>query len=185
MARFGQSKNTGPEPVTTPDVITTPAGEVAHVDTAAPAPISPEVAARVRELVAPIPGDDGTGAERIVTQLLNAQTVDDLNAPWEGTSGRSLAGKRLVISSVTQRPSAYQDGAGVFLVVDAADATTGERATFTTSALSTVIQLARCHQLGIFPIIADVVVADRPTARGFYPYHLRIVAASNSGQSQG
>jgi len=183
MARFGQNKGTDPAPVTTPDAATTPAGEVAHVDTAEPAPISAEVAARVRELVAPIPGDDGTGAERIVTQLLDAQTVDDLNAPWEGTSGRNLAGKRLAIRGVTQRPSAYQDGAGVFLVADAADATTGEGATFTTSALSTVIQLARCHQLGIFPIIADVVVADRPTARGFYPYHLHIVAASTPGQA--
>ena len=185
MARFGQSKNTDPAPVTTPDVATTPAGAVAPADSDAPAKLSAEAAERVRVIVALIPGDDGNGAERIVTQLLEAQTIDDLNAPWGGTSGRALAGKRLAIRGITKRPSSYEDGAGVFLVADAVDAKTGEQATFTTSSLSTVIQLSRCHQLGLFPVIADVIVAERPTARGFYPYHLNIVAAGNPGQSQG
>ena len=71
----------------------------------------------------------------------------------------------------------------MFLVVDAADAKTGEALTFTTSAVSVVLQLARAWSLGLFPLIADVVVAERPTARGFYPYHLRIIAAGNQGKS--
>jgi hypothetical protein len=43
-----------------------------------------------------------------------------------------------------------------------------------------VIQLARVHQMQLWPVIAEVVVADRPTERGFYPYHLRIVAAGRT-----
>lgn len=154
--------------------------EVATTTDQAPAPISAEVAERVRAAVVTIPGDDGSGAERIVTQLLDAETVDDLNAPWDATNGRALNGKRLTIRGVTQRPSNFEDGAGVFLVADAVDTKTGEACTFTTSALSVVIQLARAHQLGLFPIIADVVVADRPTERGFYPYHLRVIAAGRA-----
>lgn len=201
MARFGREQQIGPDaapdprdPAEQPDsprtVVSRSAGgtypdppgsggEVAVPEQQAVAAISAVVAERVREAVKGIPGDDGTGAESIVLQLLNAQTVDDLNAPWEATNGRALNGKRLKINGVTQRPSSYEDGAGIFLVADAWDAKTGEQATFTTSALSVVIQLARAHQLGLFPVIADVVVAERPTARGFYPYHLRIVAAGS------
>jgi len=182
MARFGTSKQAGAPAETTPDAADASGGEVATVADNTPAPISAEVAERVRVLAEGIPGDDGNGAERIVTQLLDAQTIDDLNAPWEGTSGRNLAGKRLAIRGVTKRPSQFSDGAGIFLVADAVDAKSGEPAVFTTSALSVVIQLARVHQLGLFPVIADVVVAERPTERGFYPYHLRIVAAGNQGK---
>jgi|GEM_PF-2173570 len=150
-----------------------------------PAPMSEQVIARVRDVVAQIPGDDGTGAERIVTALLDAETIDDLNAPWDGTSGRNLAGRRVTIRGVTQRPSQFSDGAGIFLVADAVDTKTGEATVFTTSAISVVIQLARCHQLGLFPVIADVVVAERPTDRGFYPYHLRVIAAGGKRDGNG
>jgi len=182
MARFGSKQDQASAPDSPPAPAPAPGAEVAERDSNTPAPIPAEVAERVRQLAAAIPGDDGSGAERIVTQLLDAQTIDDLNAPWEGTSGRNMAGKRLAIRGVTQRPSQFSDGAGIFLVADAVDAKTGEPAVFTTSALSVVIQLARVHQLGLFPVIADVVVAERPTERGFYPYHLRIVAAGNQGK---
>jgi len=181
MAQFRGRRDQDPGPVAAGQQDDAPGTEVATADSSTPAPIPAEVAERVRQLAAAIPGDDGSGAERIVTQLLDAQTIDDLNAPWEGTSGRNLAGKRLAIRGVTQRPSQFSDGAGIFLVADAVDAKSGEPAVFTTSALSVVIQLARVHQLGLFPVIADVVVAERPTERGFYPYHLRIIAAGNQG----
>jgi len=182
MARFGREQGTEPAAVTTPAPVTAPGTGLAPRDTAAPAPLPEEVAERVREAVRGIPGDDGSGAERIITQLLDATSIDDLNAPWDGTSSRNLAGKRLTIRGITQRPSQFEDGAGIFLVADAVDAKTGEPAVFTTSAVSVVIQLARAWQLGLFPLIADVVVAERPTERGFYPIHLRIVAAGNTAR---
>ena len=157
--------------------------ELAVKPAAEPAPYSPEIIARVQDAVRDIPGADGSGGEAIILQLLNATTIDDLNAPWEATNGRSLAGKRLAIRGVTQRESSFNDGTGIFLVVDATDTQTGELATFTTSAISVVLQLARIHQLGMFPVIAEVVVAERPTGRGFYPYHLRIIAAGNASSA--
>jgi len=182
MAQFRTRQAAQPEPVTTPAADTAPGTGLAPRDTAAPAPISEEVAEWIREAVRGIPGDDGSGAERIITQLLDATSIDDLNAPWEGTASRNLAGKRLTIRGITQRPSQFEDGAGIFLVADAIDTKTGEAAVFTTSAVSVVIQLARAYQLGLFPVIADVVVAERPTERGFYPIHLRIVAAGNTAR---
>jgi len=180
MARFGRETPTGAEPSTDTVIPHPPPATPAPRADTAPEPMSPEVIERVRDAVRGIPGDDGGGAERIVTQLLDATTIDDLNAPWDGSSTRSLAGRRLAIRGITQRPSQFEDGAGIFLVADAVDAKTGEPAVFTTSAVSIVIQLARAWQLGLFPLIADVVVAERPTERGFYPIHLRIVAAGNT-----
>lgn len=177
MARFGPKTPAAEQAPEYPDTSPPASTEVAVPDSGEVAPISPELRARVIAAVEGIPGDDGSGAENIVRQLLDATTIDDLNEPWESTSGKKLNGRRLEIRSITQRASSFEEGAGIFLVADAVDASSGEQTTFTTSALSVVIQLARAWQLGMFPIIADIVVAERPTARGFYPYHLRIVAA--------
>lgn len=183
MARFSSKTDSPAAADAVPAAPEASSGALAVPGDASPAPMSASVIARVREAVSAIPGDDGSGAERIVTQLLDATTIDDLNAPWAGTSGRNLAGRQLVIRGVTQRPSTFEDGAGIFLVADALDRKTGEPCVFTTSAVSVVIQLAKVHQLGMWPVIADVVVAERPTERGFYPYHLRIVAAGNTAQT--
>lgn len=132
---------------------------------------------QVLDAVELIPAEGGAGVEGILTQLLSAATVDDLNRPWAGTSGRELAGRRLNIRSMIRRPSQYDDGPAIFLVVQCADAKTGEEVTFTTSALAVIVQLAVAHRMGMFPVLAEVVVADRPTERGYYPYHLNILAA--------
>lgn len=143
----------------------------------------PELIAKVRELVSAIPDNDDQGAENIINQLLAAESVDDLNAPWEGTSGRKLAGKRLQIRGISARRSSFEGGTGIFLVADAVDASTGDKAVFTTSALSCVIQLAQAYKLGMFPLLVEIVLAERPTARGFYPYHLRVLAAGSSAKA--
>ena len=182
MAQFRGRRDDAGVPDTAPPAVPEPGTGLAARADAAPEPMSPEVIERVRDAVRGIPGDDGGGAERIITALLDATSIDDLNAPWDGTSSRNLAGRRLAIRGITQRPSQFEDGAGIFLVADAVDAKTGEPAVFTTSAVSVVIQLARAWHLGLFPLIADVVVAERPTERGFYPIHLRIVAAGNTAR---
>jgi len=184
MARFGRAERDALDAHITGQNDDTPGAELAETDDAPVAEYSPEVVAAVRELVAAIPGNDDAGAENIVTQLLAATTIDDLNAPWEGTSGRNLAGKRLQVRGVTARKSSFDGGTGIFLVADAVDAKTGDKAVFTTSALAVVIQLAQAHKLGMFPLLVEVVVADRPTARGFYPYHLRVLAAGSTAKGE-
>jgi len=132
-----------------------------------------------------IPAEGGGGVEGILAQLLSAETVDDLNAPWETTNGRSLAGRTLVIRDIIRRPSSFAEGPQLFLVVQSADRKTGEELTWTTSALAVILQLAVAYVMGMFPLQAEVVVAERPTERGFYPYHLRVLAAGNSQRSDG
>lgn len=150
----------------------------AAADRPAAGQVSPAVTARVRELVAGIPAADEASADRLILQLLDATGMDELNAPWDSSSTDALAGRTLSIRAVSQRPSRFEDGDGVFLVVDAIDGKTGERVTFTTSAVAVVLQLARAYQLGLLPVTAEVVRAETPTERGYYPVHLRILAVS-------
>jgi hypothetical protein len=120
----------------------------------------------------------------ILETLLAAQTVDDLNRPWNGTSGRELAGRRLRLTDVIRRPSQFDDGPQLFLVITAADAKTGERVTMTTSALAVILQVAIAWNLNMFPLLVDVVAAEKPTARGYYPYHLTVLAAGTSAKAE-
>lgn len=185
MARFGSN---------TPDQ---PAAEVAVADPsitreltwpepdgAAPV-ISEQVLVALLDAVEKIPATGAGGLDGILETLLAAQSIDDLNAPWNGTSGRELAGRRLRLTDVIRRPSQFEDGPQLFLVVTAADAKTGERVTMTTSALAVILQVAVAWNLGMFPLLVDVTVAERPTARGYYPYHLTVLAAGGSAAGNG
>lgn len=137
---------------------------------------------QVLRAIEAVPAEGGGGVEGILSQLLAATSMDDLNAPWAGTSGRELAGRRLRIESIIRRPSQFEDGPAVFLVAHCADAKTGDKITMTTSALAVIIQLAMAHNLGWMPLLADVVVAEKPTERGYYPYHLTVLAVNNTRQ---
>lgn len=137
--------------------------------------------AKIEQAVAGIPDGGDGGGERIIEALLAAKTIDDLNQPWEGTSGSKLAGKVLRIETLTKQPSDYTDGPAIFLVVSSTDTKTGEKVTWTTSAVAVIIQLAVAYMRGMFPLIAEVVLAERETKKGYRPYHLRIIGAGGNG----
>ena len=139
-----------------------------------PAVIPAALLEKIEQAVSTIPEADGEGGWDMLSQLFAATDADDLNRPWQGTSGRTLAGRRLLIKSVTRRPSSFDGGPEIFLVVRSVDTATGEDITWTSSALAVVVQLAVAYQRGWYPLIADVVAAPKPTARGFTPYHLNV-----------
>lgn len=161
------------------------ASDVATRDTTAPAPIPAHLLEQIEQAVAAIPDGGDGGAERIIEALLAAKTIDDLNQPWEGTSGSKLAGKVLRIDALTKQPSDFTDGPAIFLVVTSTDTKTGEKVTWTTSAVAVIIQLAQAWRLGLFPIIAEVVLAERETKRGYRPYHLRVIGVGGNGTPAG
>lgn len=137
--------------------------------------LSPEVAQRVRDLLSLLPVEDGGGSDLLIEQLLMADTWQQLNDPWESTSGKLLIGKFVRIDSAQLRPSEFEGGMGAFLVVKGADMATKERLVWTTSALAVVTQIARLNAEGWLPGYANIVEAKRPTKRGFKPYHLQFV----------
>lgn len=134
-----------------------------------------ETARQLAALLATVPVDQENGNQRIAEQLLTGGSITDLNAPWDATGGRKLAGKELRIDSIKARPSRYQGGLRAFLVAEGLDLQTGERMVMTTSAMAPVIQLARVNAMRWLPAYCTVEVSDTPTERGFFPYHLRFV----------
>lgn len=146
----------------------------AAVDDSQALAIPDHLLAKVEELVRQIPLADDAGTWGILEKLLAADSWQDLNKPWQGTSGRELAGKRVMIRSVKARPSTIDAGPEIFLVAEGVNLATGEELTFTTSALAVLIQLATAHVKGWLPVVAEITAAAKPTARGNVPYHLTI-----------
>lgn len=139
-----------------------------------PAVIPQAMLDRIEQAVASIPDADTDGGWGLLNQLFTATEMDDLNRPWQGTSGKTLAGRRLLIRSVSRRPSAFDGGPEIFLVVDSVDLGNGEQITWTSSALAVIVQLAVAYNRDWLPIVAEVTAAAKPTKSGFVPYHLNV-----------
>lgn len=118
--------------------------------------------------------DDSEAYENIVLQLLNADNPDDFNAPWDTAAAEQLAGKRIKIETMSRRASDFAGGLGVYIVIKGVILDTGEAVVFTTGGIANVAALARIHFTGRLPAIAELVIADTPTSKGFRPQHLKI-----------
>lgn len=134
---------------------------------------SGELLQQFGQMAMTIPAEDGAGAERIVAAVLAAESVDDLDAPWDTTKAEKLAGRVLRIDGLMRRPSDFRSGLGVFLVVHSVDTATGEKVVWTTGSVSIVAQLARAYNLNGLPVYAELVIAERPTQDGYHPHHLK------------
>lgn len=135
-----------------------------------------ELVAQFVEMAMVVPSEDGSGMERIVAQLLSAESWEQLSDPWESTNAEQLRGKRLRIDSVMRRPSQYKGGLGIFLVVKGVNLGTGEAIVWTSSSAAIIAQLVRAYAKGWIPCVCEIVIADRPTEAGYYPHHLRFLA---------
>lgn len=122
--------------------------------------------------------DDGEAYENIVLQLLSADDLDAFNAPWDTTAAATLAGKRLKIDSMVRRASDLAGGLGIYIVCKGVILDTGEPFVWTTGGVANVASLARIHFTGKLPAIAELVIADTPTASGYRPQHLKIHSLS-------
>lgn len=144
-------------------------------------PVSAETLALFAQMAVNIPeANDEDAYEQIVTQLLSANGVDELNAPWDTNKAEELNGHRLTIESIQRRASDYSAGLGMYLVLKGTDRGTGEKFVWSTGAVSIVAQLARAHFLNAFPIVAELIIAELPTKNGYRPQHLKIISFGGS-----
>jgi len=140
--------------------------------------MSPETRALFLPMVMMVPESEGDGADRIVMAILGAKSWDELSDPWNSEKADSLNGVDIAIHTITRHVSSYAEGLGVFLVCHGRRQDTDEEFVFSTGSVSTVAQLVRAYALRAFPLWGRLVKSDRPTARGYYPMHLDIVASS-------
>lgn len=144
--------------------------------------LSPELAAQFAQMASMIPEEreNGSGYESILSAILAAGTLDDLDAPWTSTKAEKLAGKVLRLESPIRRPSDFRSGLRIFLAVPYTDTHTGETGVLTTGSAAVVGQLVRAYALGGFPCLAELVIAERPTADGYHPHHLKFYGSGDS-----
>ena len=122
--------------------------------------------------------NDDEAYESIVLQLLSADGLDALNAPWDTDKAGKFTGHRLRIEGMTRRPSDYDGGLGLYIVIKGTDLGTGEKFVLTIGSVSVVAQLARIHHLNALPAIVELVIADKPTSKGYRPMHLKVLSLS-------
>lgn len=130
------------------------------------------------EMAVAIPSDVGGGTEDILRKILSATTWDELDEPWETSDVEDILGKQLRITSVVRRRSTFAGGLGIFVIVKLTDPKTGTEYVKTTGSISVVAQLARAYFLGVTNMLVEWQRADRPTEKGFYPQHLRVIDAT-------
>ncbi len=138
--------------------------------------------AQFAEMVTLIPNEDSSGTERILSQILAAQSWDSLDDPWESSRVEQLAGRILRLDYAERRPSDFREGLGMFLVLHCTDTETGEGTVVTSSAISVIGQVTRAYALKALPLYVEFVIAARATQRGYHPHHLKIHGSGATAQ---
>lgn len=141
----------------------------------APLVIRPDLRAELERMLDAVPESDGEAWDRIITQIVTAGTPDELDTPWRAEGLKVYRNRRVLIRSIRRVPSSFEGGLGFFLVVEGADADSGETFTATTSSLAVVVQLLKAYDAGMLPLLCIPRLADKATERGFLPMHLEVV----------
>lgn len=136
--------------------------------------ISEATRAKLVEVFEQIPDAEGEGAERLLLQLLNADSWEQLDDPWDTERSKAWIGKDLIVRDLIRRPSDYTDGLAWFLVVFAVNPVDGQEVVLTSGSFAVASQLAIAYTRGWLPLHVTWLEAERPTKDGYKPHHLRI-----------
>lgn len=132
-------------------------------------------------LIAPlldsIPSIDGASDDAIALRILQAESPDEVFAGVEAVDFAELIDSPIHILALRRGQSDYEDGLGVFLVVEYQGAS-GRREVTTTGSSTVMVQLLKANALGMIPGLVVIPRKSKtPTKRGFYPMHLERVDA--------
>lgn len=118
--------------------------------------------------------DPAKMSRAIVERILEAPS-EAVFEPDQVIHARDLLGRPFKVRGVRWFPSSFDEGPAVYAVADSVMLDTGEICVVTLGATRALAQLYRAVKDGLLPIDVRVVEATRPTAAGFYPYHLEAV----------
>lgn len=135
------------------------------------------------EMAVMIPADLGGGTEDILRKILSAKTWDQIDEPWRSTSVDDILTKRLRVTKVTRRPSTFEGGLGMFLIVHLTDIKGGKEYVKSTGSVAVVGQFAALYAMGAKDIIIEWCKAKRPSESGYFPQHIVIHSATVAGQN--
>lgn len=130
--------------------------------------------AQINEWFEQIPDGGEDGMLSILEQIVAAERPEDLDKPWESSGFEQYIGYALRIDNPRKLDSQFQTDLEKFLIVDAVVKVTGEQVVLSTSSVSEMGQILVAHAKGYLPMDFVPTIADKPTANGFYPRHLRV-----------
>lgn len=149
--------------MTSTELVIKPTGEVATADS-----INTYLTAILEQL----PMQDEGDVTGILTQIINADSVLELDSPWQSAGMGRYNGYALEITSIKRLESDFPGGLGWYLLCEGTVMETGEYKAFSTSAVAAMAQLLVAWSRGYFPYQVYVRIATKPTKKGFYPIHL-------------
>lgn len=129
------------------------------------------------QLIAAIPDAPDDAEARIIEQILNAQDMRDIDAPWRSGSLSKYNGVTLTVTEVSKLPSDKDPAIGYFLVLRGTVRGTGEPFVASTSSHAVLAQLTRLYLAEAFPVDVIPRKSDKPSRNGFYPEHLEMASA--------
>ncbi len=123
----------------------------------------------------PTEADAEAMSAEIVRQLLAAQTDEELQQFGDGATGwRELLNVPIELDGFSARPSDFEEGASIFMVVTGTRLDTGERVVLTTGSRNIMAQLVNlAKRSALSGSVWEAVKSERPTKSGFYPLWLR------------
>lgn len=138
--------------------------------------LSPQLLETFSQMVFLIPDAirDDQGAARIVEQILNAKSVEELESPWRDR--KFPLGEVIRVVSASKVPSDYAGGLPFYLECDCVDTETGEAVVYQTGSVSCTVQLTAAFANEWMPIVVKLVKATKQSANGFYPEHFEIIS---------
>ena len=110
----------------------------------------------------------------ILAQIINSESIEDLDSPWQSAGMGKYNGYAIEIRSIKRIESDFPGGLGWYLLCEGMVLETGEYKAFSTSAVAVMAQLLVAWDRGYFPYQVYVRIATKPTKKGFYPMHLEL-----------
>lgn len=134
---------------------------------------------RSNERVVEVVDDPEQISRDIFEQILGARSAAELNQVGQASGWRELEGVRMKLGADFRwRPSSYNEGANVFLVVPAEKIMPEgelEAVVLTTGSRNVIGQLMNLAARGVYRgAVVSLARKDTPTKRGFFPLFLTI-----------
>jgi len=139
------------------------------------AQLSEQALSTFQPMLEQVPMASDNGAENIIMQIADAQSVDELDRAWEGQGWGDLLNRPVEVQAIRRAESDFDGGVGCYLIVDMTVLDSGERTTVTTGASSVVAQLVKAYCLGALPLRCVLVQSKKASRNGRYPQHLQIL----------
>jgi hypothetical protein len=119
-------------------------------------------------------------SRQIIMQLLSAESEAELESFGQTLGWGDAEGIPMQISGFRWRPSSFDEGGPVYVIVNAFRLDTGEAVVLTTGSGNVLAQLSWLARNGRLPgAVRELVKAEKATARGYHPLQLRTPDASH------